>query len=118
MKTQKYPNLTPWEPGQSGNPTGRRPGSKNMSTIIQELLDQEADVVILAKSSVADMTKNIPTTYAKAIVLATVNKALEGNMQAITWLAEQQEKSAVRKVLKQEPIIVSDLKPRYDSAVE
>lgn len=112
MKTQKYPNLTPWQPGQSGNPAGRKPGSKNMSTIVQELLDQDADMRMLATSSVAKMTKDMPLSYAKAIVFATFNKALQGNMQAIAWLAEQQEKSAIREVTTQEPIVVSYIKPR------
>jgi len=119
MKTQKYPNLTPWQPGQSGNPSGRKPGSKNMSTIVQELLDQEADTVMLARSSVADMIKDTSITYAKAVVLATISRALEGNMHAIAWLAEQQERGTdTRQVLKQEPIIVSRLKPRNESAVD
>lgn len=118
MKTQKYPNLTPWEPGQSGNPAGRRPGSKNMSTIAKELLNQDADIRMLATSSVAEMTRDMPLSYAKAIVLATFNKALQGNVQAITWLTEQQEKSAVREVATQQPIVVSFIKPRDISAVD
>lgn len=118
MKTQKYSNLTPWQPGQSGNPAGRKSGSKNMSTIVQELLDQEADSMMLAKSNVADITKGTSTTYAKAVVLATVQKALEGNMQAISWLAEQQERGGAKEVLTQEPIIISHIKPRNISTVD
>lgn len=112
MKTQKYPNLTPWQPGQSGNPAGRKPGSKNISTIVQELLDQEADEGMLAKSSIAELTQNTSTSYAKAVVLATVHKALQGNMQAIIWLAEQQERNKVRDVYTREPIIITPIKPR------
>ena len=118
MKIQKYPNLTPWQPGQSGNPAGRKPGSKNMSTIVQELLDQDADMRMLATSSIAEMTKDMPLSYAKAIVLTTFNKALQGNMQAVAWLTEQQERSAVREVTTQEPIVVSYIKPRNISAVD
>ena len=73
---------------------------------------------MLAKSSVAAMTKNTSMTYAQAVVLATVNKALEGNMQAIAWLTEQQERSTLREVLTQEPIVVSHIKPRQISAVD
>ncbi|MDB5165819.1 MAG: hypothetical protein JWM00_709 [Candidatus Saccharibacteria bacterium] len=119
MKTQKYPNLTPWPPGQSGNPSGRKPGSKNMSTIVQELLDQEADSSVLAKSSIAELTEGKSMTYAKAVVLATVHKALQGNMQAIGWLADQQERGAVsQEVLRREPIVISRLMPRYESTVD
>lgn len=31
--------LPPWEPGQSGNPAGKQPGTKNRSTIIKKLLE-------------------------------------------------------------------------------
>lgn len=33
-------DLTPWQPGQSGNPAGKPKGSKNRSTVIRELLAQ------------------------------------------------------------------------------
>jgi hypothetical protein len=119
MKTNKYPNLTPWQPGQSGNPSGRKPGSKNMSTIVQELLDQEANNDVLTKSDFAELVQGASTTYAKAVVLATVHKALQGNMQAISWLAEQQERGVIsQEVLRREPIIVSRLTPRYESTVD
>lgn len=118
MKTQKYPNLTPWQPGQSGNPAGRKPGSKNMSTIVQELLDQEADSDMLAGSSISELTQDTSMTYAKAVVLATIKRALQGNMQAIAWLAEQQERIAKRDDVTQEPLIISAIMSRNKSAVE
>lgn len=31
-------NLTPYQPGQSGNPAGKPPGTKNRATIIKEIL--------------------------------------------------------------------------------
>jgi hypothetical protein len=119
MTNQKHPNLKSWQPGQSGNPAGRKPGSKNISTIVNELLDQEASADILAKSSVAELVQGMPTSYAKAVVWATIQKALKGNMQAIIWLAEQQERDSVqRDVLRREPIIITSIKPRFPSTVE
>jgi len=119
MKIQKYPNLTPWQPGQSGNPSGRKAGSKNMSTIIQELLDQEAANSMLAKSSIAEMVEGESITYAKAVALVTLHKALQGNMQAIAWLAEQQAQSpAVVDRATQEPLIISVINRRTESAVD
>ncbi len=113
MKNKKYPNLTPWQPGQSGNPAGRRSGSKNMSTIVQELLDQEADNGMLAKSTIAELLEGSSPTYAKAVVLATIHKALQGDIRAITWLAEQQERGVVAQAaMRQEPKIISTIKPR------
>lgn len=118
MKTQKYPNLTPWQPGQSGNPEGRKPGSKNLSTIVREILDHEADGKVLAKNSIGELTEGESMTYAKAVVVATINKALQGNMQAVQWLTEQQCRSAVtEKQTIKEPLIISLIKPRNDSTV-
>lgn len=90
MNNKKYPNLKPWQPGQSGNPAGRKVGSKNVSTIVRELLEQDADTDILINTKVADLANGKPTSYAQAIVLAMLRKALEGNVQAVCWLTEQQ----------------------------
>lgn len=90
MNNNKYPNLKPWQPGQSGNPAGRKVGSKNVSTIVRELLEQDADSELLAGSQIADLANGKPTSYAQAIVLAMLRKALEGNVQAVCWLTEQQ----------------------------
>lgn len=93
MTDKKYPNLKPWKPGESGNPAGRKPGSKNVSTIVQQILEQDADTDILIGTRIADLTNSKPTSYAQAIVLAMLKKALEGNVQAVCWLAEQQERN-------------------------
>ena len=113
MQNQKYPNLTPWQPGQSGNPAGRKPGSKNMSTIVRELLDQDADTGILSSNNITQLTNGETTTYAKAVALAAISKALKGDMQAIIWLAEQQRRDGfAQEKMKQEPIIITQIKPR------
>lgn len=50
QKNQKIINgrnngtLTPWNPGQSGNPAGRPKGSLNFTTILRELLDKEVEI--------------------------------------------------------------------------
>lgn len=82
----------PWKPGQSGNPGGRKVGSKNVSTIVRQLLDQDAKDGILSSSNLAELANGQPTSYAKAIVLAMLKKALEGNVQVVSWLAERQDK--------------------------
>lgn len=117
MKTQKYPNLTPWKPGQSGNPAGRKPGSKNMSTIVKELLENEAVGAILARNNLTQFTQNSSATYTQAVVWAMINKALQGNVQAAIWLAEQQERNATSEAGHREPLVVSTIKPRNISAV-
>lgn len=90
MNNKKYPNLKPWQPGQSGNPAGRKVGSKNVSTIVRELLEQDANEQLLTASNIADLTNGNPPSYAQAIVFVMLKKALEGNVQAVCWLAEQQ----------------------------
>ncbi len=90
MNNKNFPNLKSWKKGQSGNPAGRKVGSKNVSTIVRELLEQDADERLLTSSNIADLANGKPTSYAQAIVLAMLKKALEGNVQAVCWLSEQQ----------------------------
>jgi hypothetical protein len=93
MSNKNNPNLKPWKPGQSGNPAGRKVGSKNVSTIVRELLEQDVSDQLLTSSNIADLTNGKPTCYAQAIVLAMLKKALTGNVQAACWLVEQQRLS-------------------------
>jgi len=93
MSNKNNPNLKPWKPGQSGNPAGRKVGSKNVSTIVRELLEQDVSDHLLTSSNIADLTNRKPTSYAQAIILAMLKKALTGNVQASCWLVEQQRLS-------------------------
>jgi hypothetical protein len=43
MHTNSLANLNRWQKGTSGNPAGRKEGSKNMATIVRELLDSKID---------------------------------------------------------------------------
>lgn len=93
MNNKDYPNLKSWKKGQSGNPAGRRKGSKNVSTIVRQVLEQDADTDILIGTKIAGLTNGQPTSYAQAIILAMLKKALEGNVQAVCWLSQQQQLS-------------------------
>ena len=95
MNTKNYPNLKPWKRGQSGNPAGRKPGSKNVSTIVRKLLEQNVMDEILSSSKLKDFANGQPTSYAQAMVLAMIKKALEGDVRAVRWLAERQDKSYI-----------------------
>lgn len=95
MNNKKYNNLKPWKPGQSGNPAGRKTGSKNVSTIVRKLLEQDAENGLLSSSDLADLAKGQPTSYAQAMVLAMIKKALEGDVRAVRWLAERQDRSYI-----------------------
>jgi|GEM_PF-1304832 hypothetical protein len=93
MNNKNYPNLKSWKQGQSGNPAGRKIGSKNVSTIVRNLLEQDANEQLLTSSNIADLANGKTTSYAQSIVFAMLKKALEGNVQAVCWLADQQERN-------------------------
>lgn len=95
MNNKNYPNLKSWRKGQSGNPAGRKQGSKNISTIVRKLLEQNAVDELLSSSNLSDLAKGQPTSYAQAMVLAMIKKALEGDVRAVKWLAERQDKSYI-----------------------
>jgi|SRR5688572_18526758 hypothetical protein len=49
-------NLIPWQPGQSGNPAGRPKGSRNIRTILDEMLHRYVDVEALKHLKGIDAT--------------------------------------------------------------
>ncbi|MBP6005389.1 hypothetical protein KA531_00570 [Candidatus Saccharibacteria bacterium] len=90
MNQNSLANLKKWNKGQSGNPAGRKLGSKNVFTVVRELLEQDASEQLLTSNNIASLTNGKPTSYAQAIVLAMLKKALEGNVQVVCWLSQQQ----------------------------
>jgi hypothetical protein len=79
-------NLTPFKPGQSGNPQGRPPGSKNLSTILKELLEEEVDI---------DGEK-LP--FKTAIIKKLIFKAHRGNLRAIQEIFDRTEGKAKQEI--------------------
>lgn len=78
MNNKNYPNLKSWKKGQSGNPAGRKQGSKNVSTIVRKLLEQDAKDGLPSSADLTELANGKPTSYAQAMVLAMIKKALEG----------------------------------------
>ena len=93
MSHKTFSNLKSWKPGQSGNPAGRKPGSKNVSSIVRQLLEQDANANLLDSANITELTNGKSTSYAQAIALAMLKKASQGNVQAVKWLTEQQERN-------------------------
>jgi len=122
MNDKKYSNLKPWKPGQSGNPAGRKSGSKNISTIVSGLLERELSDEFLTASGLNHLLNEGSNTFAEAVVMAAIQKALQGNMQAIIWLTEQQSlhsQQTINNVREREqPLITSLILPRNISAVD
>lgn len=73
-------NLKPFKPGQSGNPKGRKKGSKNRSTIAREMLAVVSDTTNpfdLSDRTIIQMTNEEKATA--ALLLKAIN---EGDVQA------------------------------------
>src|SRR4051812_13121981 len=70
----KPPKETQFQKGQCGNPNGRPKGTKNMSTIVHEILFEPIQVQQNGK------TKSIPAI--QAILLKVRNSALNGDYKA------------------------------------
>ena len=64
---------------------------------MRELLEQDANEQLLTHCNIAELTNGKQTSYAQAIVLAMLKKALDGSVQAVCWLTEQQERNYATK---------------------
>jgi hypothetical protein len=72
----------PFQPGQSGNPSGRPKGTKNMSTILREMLELEIEV------------DGVKMTQKDAIVKKLIKKSNSGNLRAIQEIFDRTEGKA------------------------
>ena len=79
-----------WKSGQSGNPSGRKVGSKNIATIVRELLEEEIDPRFPLDNSLKELIADKGLTYAKAIVYALMIKAIQGDVRACSSIIELQ----------------------------
>jgi len=73
-------NLTPFKPGQSGNPEGRPKGSRNLSTILKAMLEEE----VLDDSGVKKPFQDI-------IIAKLVKLARDGDLKAIQEIYDRVE---------------------------
>jgi hypothetical protein len=88
----KPPAHTRYKKGQSGNPAGRRKGSKNFSTVLLEALQET--VVIQQNGKTKKISKQ------QAAVKQAVHKAASGDLRAFSLIASlttQIEQSAERE---------------------
>lgn len=85
------PNAIPpeehkFQPGESGNPEGRPKGSRNMSTILKELLDEDVDV------------EGDKMPFRNAIVKKLIKKANAGNLRAIQEIFDRTEGKSKQEI--------------------
>ncbi len=77
---------TQWQPGQSGNPLGKPKGTKHLSTYIQDLMTSDEFTITLRKQKTKQVEfEGIPI---RAIIYVAIQKALDGDMAAMNWLAK------------------------------
>jgi len=74
----KPPRHRRFEPGRSGNPRGRPPGSKNLSSLLKKALDEP--VVVVENNRRRRIAKR------EAIVTQFVNQSAKGDLKAIQLL--------------------------------
>ena len=70
-----------YKPGQSGNPKGRRKGSKNASTIAREILDGKIGI----RTPDGEVQK---VTRRMGMLLQCAQKALNGDIKAVAFLLQ------------------------------
>lgn len=79
-KGDKPPGSTPFQKGKSGNPRGKKPGTRNRATVLRALLD-------IAFEYAHPVTgETVPATVEDAIAAAQVAKAITGDLAAAMWL--------------------------------
>lgn len=118
--------LVPFPPGKSGNPNGRPKGRKNISTIIQELEEEEFDWALFPKHT-KELEQFIDISYPigsplRAIVYRAMLDAVGGKgvekIAAREWIrkagyGDRLDLTSKGKRIKQEPVIVSTIKARH-----
>lgn len=97
---RKLANLKPFKKGESGNPKGRPVGSRNVSTVLKEILGQIAPDVIKNTKFVKEFCKiNKSVTNADAVAARILYEALvAGESWAIKELMERTEGKATQGV--------------------
>jgi hypothetical protein len=74
-------NLKPFQPGQSGNPAGAKPGSRHISYWIQKGLESEMEFEDIK----GHKYKGMPI---EAIVQVAIKRSREGDQKWADWLAK------------------------------
>jgi hypothetical protein len=81
---RKPPRAGQFKPGQSGNPSGRKKQSVNISTVLEEVLSQTIEII-------EDRKKQL-VTIQKALILRWVQEALRGNVRAIEGVYDRRQR--------------------------
>ncbi len=96
MNDKSLSNLKPWPKGISGNPAGRRVGSKNIASLVRELLEQNIEDDFPLNQRLVKLLDGKSKSYIEAVIIAMTKKAIDGDVRAATWLVEQQQKGEAK----------------------
>ena len=72
---------------------GRKKGSKNLSTIVRELLEGTVSLSEPFNDDIKPYLQNSSTTYATAIAKSMITKAINGDVRAANWVLECESKA-------------------------
>jgi hypothetical protein len=97
----KPPRSSQFKPGQSGNPGGRKKGSRNFRTIVLEVLDSEIEL------TEGGRTRRVPMI--EALMLRQVQEGLRGHLRAIDSLIDRYERHASQEVEQADELPGEDL---------
>jgi hypothetical protein len=96
----KPPRASQFQPGQSGNPGGRKKGSRNLKTIVLEVLDSEIEI------TEGGRRRTVPVV--QALMLRQVQEGLRGQLRAIESLLDRYERHADHEVEQAEELPEED----------
>lgn len=114
---KRLKNLKPWPKGVSGNSKGRPKGIRNMATLVQQILADEALMEKLSKNKPSYWDSLPGKNAANAIIVAQAIKALEGDTKAAAWViktgyGDKVDITSDGERLEMAPVIVSNIVPR------
>lgn len=110
----KPPREHRFKPGQSGNPTGRPKGSRNLATAVRKALDQRVPV--------REDGRYRKRSATEVIAQQVVRKAMTGDLRAAQWLLQLSQTEAVRseadppegELSSEDVAILTDFLARHD----
>ena len=83
-------NLKPFKEGESGNPHGRPKGTRNLSTILKAMLEEDVEVVIDGKKE--------RRQFQEVIIRKLLKKANDGEIRAIIEIFDRVEGKAKQEI--------------------
>lgn len=92
-------NLKPFSgKDDSRRQNGRKRGSKNMKTIMRKFLDDNVDLSLPIDKTMRDhLSKHNDITYAEAITLAMLIKAINGDTRAASLMFERMDSLGINE---------------------